>query len=214
MAKLKSRLIEIALIVGFITFAFSNSLQGITIPNMEIIMLMITTIVGVSAWFYYIYEFKVKKTQHTSRPIETKNHREDARYINDRMRRISARYMALEEIKSMDPYKFEAYVASIYRELGYSVRQTKRSGDGGKDLIMHKDNETYFVECKRYKSNIGSSKMRDFIGACDLAGTGVKGIYVTTSNFTNEAQKAARMRGIELVNGDRLMYLLEQIENK
>lgn len=214
MAKIKSRLIEISLVVGFIAFAFSNGLHGLKMPNIEIIMLMITAIVGVGAWFYYIYEFKIKKSRYSSRPIEIKNRREQARYIDERMRRISARYMALEEIKSMDPYKFEAYVAAIYRKLGYSVRQTKRSGDGGKDLIMHKDNETYFVECKRYKSNIGSNKMRDFIGACDLAGTGVKGIYVTTSNFTNEAQKAARMRGIELVNGDKLMYLLEQIENK
>ena len=91
------------------------------------------------------------------------------------------RYKTIEELKKMNPYEFEDYIAAIYIKLGYSVTQTKKTGDGGKDIIIRKDSEIYYVECKRYERAIDSKRMRDFIGACVIGGDHIKGIYVTTS---------------------------------
>lgn len=78
-------------------------------------------------------------------------------------------YRSLSDLKRMHPFKFEDYVAKLYKNMGYSVKQTKRTGDGGKD---------------------------------------VKGIYVTTSSFTNDAKSAANRIGIQMIDGNKLMSMI------
>lgn len=117
-------------------------------------------------------------------------------------------YRSLSDLKRMHPFKFEDYVAKLYKNMGYSVKQTKRTGDGGKDMIATKNGQTYFVECKRYSDPINVHKMRDFVGACVLGGKDVKGIYVTTSSFTNDAKSAANRIGIQMIDGNKLMSMV------
>jgi restriction endonuclease Mrr len=50
--------------------------------------------------------------------------------------------------------------------------------------------------------------MRDFVGACVLGGKDVKGIYVTTSSFTNDAKSAANRIGIQMIDGNKLMSMI------
>ena len=117
-------------------------------------------------------------------------------------------YRLLSDLKRMHPFKFEDYVAKLYKNMGYSVKQTKRTGDGGKDIVATKNGQTYFVECKRYSDPINVHKMRDFVGACVLGGKDVKGIYVTTSSFTNDAKSAANRIGIQMIDGNKLMSMI------
>lgn len=117
-------------------------------------------------------------------------------------------YRSLSDLKRMHPFKFEDYVAKLYKNMGYSVKQTKRTGDGGKDIIATKNGQTYFVECKRYSDPVNVHKMRDFVGACVLGGKDVKGIYVTTSSFTNDAKSAANRIGIKMIDGNKLMSMI------
>ena len=117
-------------------------------------------------------------------------------------------YRSLSDLKRMHPFKFEDYIAKLYKNMGYSVKQTKRTGDGGKDMIATKNGQTYFVECKRYSDPINVHKMRDFVGACVLGGKDVKGIYVTTSSFTNDAKSAANRIGIQMIDGNKLMSMI------
>lgn len=117
-------------------------------------------------------------------------------------------YRSLSDLKRMHPFKFEDYVAKLYKNMGYSVKQTKRTGDGGKDIVATKNGQTYFVECKRYSDPINVHKMRDFVGACVLGGKDVKGIYVTTSSFTNDAKSAANRIGIQMIDGNKLMSMV------
>ena len=117
-------------------------------------------------------------------------------------------YRSLSDLKRMHPFKFEDYVAKLYKNMGYSVKQTKRTGDGGKDIVATKNGQTYFVECKRYSDPINVHKMRDFVGACVLGGKDVKGIYDTTSSFTNDAKSAANRIGIQMIDGNKLMSMI------
>lgn len=117
-------------------------------------------------------------------------------------------YRSLSDLKRMHPFKFEDYIAKLYKNMGYSVKQTKRTGDGGKDMIATKNGQTYFVECKRYSDPVNVHKMRDFVGACVLGGKDIKGIYVTTSSFTNDAKSAANRIGIQMIDGNKLMSMI------
>ena len=124
------------------------------------------------------------------------------------MKKSAIEYRSLSDLKRMHPFKFEDYVAKLYKNMGYSVKQTKRTGDGGKDIVATKNGQTYFVECKRYSDPINVHKMRDFVGACVLGGKDVKGIYVTTSSFTNDAKSAANRIGIQMIDGNKLMSMI------
>lgn len=116
---------------------------------------------------------------------------------------------SLEELRRLDPYQFEKVVGDYFRDCGYVVQQTKRSNDGGKDLIMYKCGQTYYVEVKRYgKSNpVSRPLIQKLVGACHPVGA--KGIFVTTSRFTKEAIDEAHRSGIQLIDGDQFIRLLK-----
>ena len=116
--------------------------------------------------------------------------------------------MTMNELMSVDPYKFERVVADYYKSQGYTVLSTKKSGDGGKDLVMFKNNKTYFVECKQYASNNHVSRplVQKLVGACHPHGA--EAIFVTTSKFTQEAIQEGRISRVEMVDGSKLLSKL------
>ena len=68
-------------------------------------------------------------------------------------------------------------------------------------------------QCKRYAKSVSSSHVRDFRGA--MAGRADKGIIITTGTFTADAKREATRDGvhpIELIDGDKLIDLLESLE--
>lgn len=115
---------------------------------------------------------------------------------------------SLEELRKLDPYDFEKVVGDYFRDCGYVVYQTKRSNDGGKDLVMYKGGRTYYVEVKRYaKTNtVDRPLIQKLVGACHPAGA--KGIFVTTSSFTKGAITEAHRSGIDLIDGQAFIKML------
>ena len=114
---------------------------------------------------------------------------------------------------------FERFCQRLLRESGFQqVTVTGRSGDGGIDgigilqvnaLVSFK----VLFQCKRYKGAVGPGQVRDFRGA--MMGRADKGIILTTGSFTADARKEAVRDGvppIELVDGDKLVEMLEQLE--
>jgi restriction endonuclease Mrr len=69
----------------------------------------------------------------------------------------------------------------------------------------------YLFQCKRYSDGnmVGPSEVRDFYGAV-MADRAVKGIFITTSDFTNQAREFGTQSGLELVNMSKLIQLLEE----
>lgn len=114
----------------------------------------------------------------------------------------------LDELIRLTPYQFEKVVGDCFRDQGYVVHQTAKTGDGGKDLVMFKGGVTYYVECKKYaKGNaIGRPLIQKLVGACYPANA--KGIFVTTSKFTQGAITEARRSNIDLIDGQAFIKML------
>lgn len=87
---------------------------------------------------------------------------------------------------------FEIVMAEIYSKLGYDVTRTKKTRDGGKDLIIRKPEVLgdfiYYVECKKYaaKRPIGVGIIRNLVGTVNTDRVN-GGILATTSFFTRDA---------------------------
>ena len=99
----------------------------------------------------------------------------------------------------MTPQQFENAIAELFRKLGYKVKQTPYSNDGGKDAILLKDGKKYLVECKRYSESncVGRPDIQKFVAAMhDESATG--GYYVSTGIFSSAAKEYAEGHAIRL----------------
>ena len=120
----------------------------------------------------------------------------------------------LATLRQMDPYAFERLFARVLRQSQFTnVQVTGGSGDGGLDGVgvyrVSLVSFRIYFQCKRYTDAVRASAVRDFRGA--MAGRGEKGLLITTSHFTRDAEREAERDGappVELVDGQRLCELL------
>lgn len=110
----------------------------------------------------------------------------------------------------LSPYEFEYFCARVLNANGYQVMTTRKSGDGGKDLIgMDNKNQQIFGEVKQYdkENKIGRPLLQKLRGV--MADANVHhGIFITTSDFTKEAKEYARRNKIRCINKQGLDQLI------
>ena len=99
-------------------------------------------------------------------------------------------------IINMTPREFEFFVADIFRGLGFSVKITQATRDGGHDIIATKADPipyTLIVECKHWGVNhkVDVSVVRGVYGV-QIATQANQSIIVTSSKFTKDAYKFAK----------------------
>jgi restriction system protein len=108
--------------------------------------------------------------------------------------------------------QFEALVGEAFRRKGYAVTETGGGGaDGGIDLSLKKDGETFLVQCKQWKATkVGVTTVRELYGV--MAARGATGGFVVTSGvFTREARAFATGRNIDLIDGPALFALIRGV---
>ncbi len=107
--------------------------------------------------------------------------------------------------------EFEFFVAHLLEAMGYRARVTVTSGDGGVDIIAHKDALGFEppiikVQVKSSEGQIGEPDVKQLKG--NLSG-GEKGLFVTLGSFSNKAVLFARtVPDIRLIDGTDLVKLI------
>jgi restriction system protein len=100
--------------------------------------------------------------------------------------------------------EFEHFVADLLRTLGYQARVTTYGGDGGVDVIAHRDPlglepPIIKVQCKHSASTQGRPDIQRLIGTLS---TGELGLFVTLGTYSREALELERERqNLRLLNG-------------
>jgi restriction system protein len=124
----------------------------------------------------------------------------------------------VETTKSVAPTFFEELVIDLLVRMGYggnraeAARAIGRTGDGGVDGVIDEDRlglDAIYVQAKRWEAAVGRPEIQKFAGA--LQGQrATKGIFITTSAFTREAEEYAQRIGtrIVLIDGRRLATLM------
>jgi restriction system protein len=126
----------------------------------------------------------------------------------------------LDRVRKATPAFFERLIVELLLAMGYggtseeAGRALGQSGDDGVDGVIDQDPlgvDQIFVQAKRYAegNNIGAGAIRDFYGALSLK-KAHKGIFVTTSAFSQPAVDTARGLGsrIVLIDGLQLSRLM------
>ncbi len=126
----------------------------------------------------------------------------------------------LERVSQNSPAFFEQLIIDLLLAMGYggaraeAGRRLGRSGDNGIDGVIDQDAlglDRVYVQAKRYAANnkISSDMIRNFAGSLDLH-KATKGLFVTTSAFTADAQTTIKSlsKHIVLIDGAQLANLL------
>ena len=119
---------------------------------------------------------------------------------------------SISDMRSLSWRQFESFVGEVFREQGYFVIETSEGPDNGVDLVLKRDSEKTYVQCKHWKTNtVGVAKIRELLGSM-AAGGAQSGIFVASGNYSKAAQELARDSGIHLVDGDELARLIADLD--
>ncbi|MBN8544246.1 MAG: restriction endonuclease [Alphaproteobacteria bacterium] len=157
----------------------------------------------------------VNATSISNTKAETPEERIDTAYqvLNSTLRKE-----LLDQVKSMDPFKFEHLVVDLLVAMGYggsreeAAQVTKASGDEGIDGIINEDRlglDVIYIQAKRWQQPVGRKEIQSFVGA--LAGQQAhKGVFITTSGFINTAIAYAKQvpQKVILIDGEKLTDLM------
>ena len=125
----------------------------------------------------------------------------------------------LSRLKKISPAFFERIVVELLVKMGYGGSRADagkaigRSGDGGIDGIIKEDKlglDVVYIQAKRWDNNpVGRPDVMQFAGALQ-AQRANKGIFITTSRFTDDARNYVSKIGskIVLIDGEQLTSLM------
>ena len=125
-----------------------------------------------------------------------------------------------DDIYDISGFDFEILMLEAYRRKKYNVEHTKMTRDGGKDIII-KQNDIWgktisYVQCKNRRGKIGVSCVKEFHST--IVNDKInRGIIVSTSVFTHDAEKYIEKNGLEniviLHNGKDVRELFKMVSN-
>jgi len=121
----------------------------------------------------------------------------------------------LDILRSLDPEDFEKFVAErVLPVLGLTVQSVTGSpNDAGCDIIAFDSRfgNRWCVQVKRYSENkkVSPKEVRDVVLGMEYYRCN-RGLIVTTSELSGLALKEAEDRGIDYINGSRLLEIMRQ----
>ncbi|MGD1016277.1 MAG: restriction endonuclease [Roseiarcus sp.] len=118
----------------------------------------------------------------------------------------------IKQLKNgMSAELFEKFIAELLRCMGYFARVTRFAGDGGVDIIAHKDELGFEppiikVQCKQTLSTIGGPAVQQLLGAIQ---PGEHALFITLGDYTSDAVRIERGKSnLRLIGGADLVKLV------
>lgn len=125
----------------------------------------------------------------------------------------------LDRLRGQSPQFFERAVIDVLIGMGYGGKENLyehvgKSHDGGINGVIKQDPlgiQNIYIQAKRYAegNTVGSKEIQSFVGA--LQGNGVeRGVFITASSFTKQAQEYAQklLGKVVLIDGQYLATLM------
>lgn len=112
---------------------------------------------------------------------------------------------------NLTPYEFEKFIAHLLECMGYHARVTEQSGDGGVDVIAHRDELGFEppiikVQCKQITGSSGDPDVNQLLGTI---GDGEYALFVNLGSFSKQAKATERNKSkLRLIDGEQLVELV------
>lgn len=118
------------------------------------------------------------------------------------------------DVATMDPYDFENLCKSLLEHENFAdVHRKGGSGDMGVDIVAKFFNgntsEFWLVQCKRWVSNVDATPIQRLVSERERLNANKIACY-TTSDYSRDAKKIAKLQNVELIDGKELIIKLNQ----
>ncbi len=134
--------------------------------------------------------------------------------------RSSGRYRTMEaaelahlfqSVRLMSGSQFEAFMANLFRAMGYKANVLGGSGDQGVDVLVEANGQRIAVQCKNYAKPVGNKPVQEvYAGAshhrCSQAWV------VAPVGYTRGAVELARSTGVKLYDADSIRAWIRQVD--
>jgi restriction system protein len=118
----------------------------------------------------------------------------------------------IKQLKNgMSAELFEHFIAELLRCMGYFARVTRFAGDGGVDIIAHKDELGFEppiikVQCKQTLSTVGGPAVQQLLGAIQPS---EHALFITLGDYSPDAVRIERGKSnLRLIGGTDLVKLI------
>ncbi|MEI8140612.1 MAG: restriction endonuclease [bacterium] len=117
-------------------------------------------------------------------------------------------------LKELEWKRFEQLVEGYFAQTGWRTRPHRTGADGGVDVHLFRpdqDKAAAVVQCKAWNTySVGVKPVRELFGV--MAADGVpEGFFVTSGDYTSEAQSFASGKPMTLIDGRDLRKRLESL---
>lgn len=131
-----------------------------------------------------------------------------------RIQRALMTARSIDDLRRLSPADFEELIAAYFRQYGFRVRRTGRSGDHGVDLVVYTRKQgKWIVQCKRWKGQVGEPAVRELYGAMHHEGAR-RAFLMTSGGFTPQALAWAKGKPITLYDGQGLVRLIRRVQKR
>ena len=137
-----------------------------------------------------------------------------ASYIGARdRRRLLDESAGLASLAAMHWHDFEELVREAFERQGYRVEARGGNGkDGGIDLILRRPGRMELVQCKQWgHRQVNVKVVREMWGLAQHHGAAAVRI-LCVGEYTRDAEAFASGKPIELINGARLVAMIEEVK--
>ncbi|MCM3554865.1 restriction endonuclease [Janibacter melonis] len=119
------------------------------------------------------------------------------------------RDLVLRTLLTLEPAQFEQFTADLLRATGYRARVTQYSGDGGVDVVAHRDllglEGVIKVQCKRTNATMGIPEVNQLTGTLSQGETG---LFVSLGGYSAQARAVERQRhDLRLLGAEEIVDL-------
>jgi restriction system protein len=135
----------------------------------------------------------------------------------DRIDQYTRDFIAKRLLTGISDREFEELTGDLMRALGYQARVTSFSGDGGVDVIAHRDPfglepPIVKIQCKHTAKSIGGPVVAQLVGRIGATETG---LFVSLGTYTPDAVAQERSNPrLRLLMGDDFIDLILQHYNE
>lgn len=153
---------------------------------------------------YAQQEDYAEETEILDDEIETKS-------INETTKLSTEDFIVRRLHQHLNGYQFEEFVAHLLECMGYVARVTQKSGDGGVDIIAHKDVLGFEppiikVQCKKILTSSGLPEINQLLGTL---GDDEYALFVNLGGYTIQARnKANNKTKLRLIDGKEMVNLI------
>ena len=124
--------------------------------------------------------------------------------------------LSLAHLQEIDWKRYEILCRDYFQAKGFQARLTDVGADGGVDVILSRFTDkgksiTVYVQCKAWsQQKVGVQAVRELYGVMAADKVPV-GIFMATSDFTNDAKVFAADKKLQLISGQRFLDLINKL---